>query len=258
MIRFSPVANRLVSFAIVSALLLVAWHLAGGTDSGRFLVSQPLTTFTYAIERPVLVARSLGWTLAESAGGLSAATAFALLIGGVAVVRPAVTRLAHPLLVASQVVPFVCLAPLVILVFGPGPWGKTFLSAVMCFFPIVTGILAAIRHAPKPHLELMRLLGAPRSVVIRHIIAPHAAPHFFAGLRVAAPFAVIGAIVAEFNGAEWGIGKDLFIAAKRLEPEMMMIGLLSGALASGLLYAAVLFAESRLGPWYRISKSNEN
>src|SRR2546425_131590 len=97
---------------------------------------------------------------------------------------------------------------------------------------------------------MMRIIGATKSQVIRHVVIPHCTEHFFAGLRIAAPLCVIGAIVAEFNGADIGVGKDIFIAAKRLEPELMMSGIVEGAILSGLIYGAVLLLEQRLGPWY--------
>lgn len=64
--------------------------------------------------------------------------------------------------------------------------------------------------------------------------------------------AVVGAIVAEFNGAEWGVGKDIFIAAKRLEPELMMFGIISGSVLAALLYGIVVFGEQQLSDWYRV------
>ncbi len=108
-----------------------------------------------------------------------------------------------------------------------------------------------MKEVPGPPLELMRMMKARRSDIVKHVFVPYSLPYFFAGLRVAAPFAVIGAIVAEFNGAEWGVGKDIFIAAKRLEPELMMVGIASGALLSALLYGVAVLAEMSLGEWYQ-------
>lgn len=246
------------TWIVISALAVIAWDLMGQTESGRFLISRPELLLDYVRDNYKSVVRSFGWTLLESSAGLAIAVCFALGIGVASVFMPALTRLTHPLLVASQVIPFVCLAPLIILVFGPGPNGKAFLSSMMCFFPIATSILSGIRHAPKQHLEIMRLMGASKYLLIRHVIAPFTAPHFFSGLRVAAPFAVIGSIVAEFNGANSGIGKDLFISAKRLEPEMMMGALLSAAVCSAFLYGIVILFESSIGPWYKHSNRNEN
>ena len=144
----------------------------------------------------------------------------------------------------------VCLAPMIILVFGPGPSGKVFLSALVAFFPILTNIIAGIRSVPSASQEMMRIMGATKAQAIRHVVIPHCADHFFAGMRIAAPLSVIGAIIAEFNGADVGIGKDIFISAKRLEPELMMSGIAAGAILSGVIYGGVQLLERRLGSWY--------
>lgn len=75
-------------------------------------------------------------------------------------------------------------------------------------------------------------------------------PNIMTGLKIAATLAVIGAIVAEFNGAEIGLGKNLFLAAKRLEPELMMSSLFLSSLLGGLMYFIIYLIEHRFGKWY--------
>jgi len=82
-------------------------------------------------------------------------------------------------------------------------------------------------------------------------VYPFTLPHLFAGLRIAAPLSVIGAIVAEFNGADYGVGRDIFIAARRLEPEIMMASLFLSATLAGLLYGCVKALGRLPGAWYR-------
>jgi ABC-type nitrate/sulfonate/bicarbonate transport system permease component len=97
----------------------------------------------------------------------------------------------------------------------------------------------------------MRLRNASRAVVVRHVVVPCCLEYFFAGLRIAGPASVIGAIVAEFNGAEHGTGKDIFIAARRLEPELMMTSILLSSLLAGIMYGLVRVLELIPGAWYR-------
>jgi NitT/TauT family transport system permease protein len=235
---------------IVTAILL-AWELsADASVTVRLLLSSPLRTCAYVLHHFAESGQAFAYTGLESLLGLVAATIFALLFGIVCIYYPRIGGISFPLLVASQVIPLVCLAPMIILVFGPGPSGKVFLSALIAFFPILTNVISGIRSVASSSQEMMRIMAAPKAQVIRHVVIPHCAEHFFAGLRIAAPLSVIGAIVAEFNGADIGIGKDIFIAAKRLEPELMMSGIAAGAILSGLIYGAVLLLEKRLGPWY--------
>lgn len=236
---------------LIATALLVAWELsADASVTVRLLLSSPWRTCVYVAHHLSEAGQSFMYTGLESILGLAAATIFALAFGLICIYYPRIGGVSFPLLVASQVIPLVCLAPMIILVFGPGPSGKVFLSALIAFFPILTNIIAGIRSVASSSQEMMRIMAAPKSQVIRHVVIPHCTEHFFAGLRIAAPLSVIGAIVAEFNGADIGVGKDIFIAAKRLEPELMMSGIVAGSALSGVIYGVVLLLEKRLGPWY--------
>lgn len=243
--------RRFSTWFVVSVVLITIWQMLGNTTTGRLLISQPTLMFAYAQMHANEIIHSTIVTAYEASLGLICAVLFSLAFGICAVYAPGLARLAYPWLLASQVIPFVCLAPLIILVFGPGVSGKIVLSGLMAFFPVAVGVLTGMRQVPRSPLELMRIMAARRRMIVRHVFIPYGLPHFFAGLRTAAPFSVIGAIVAEFNGAESGIGKDIFIAAKRLEPELMMFGILTGAGISALLYGIVILGEKQLGDWYR-------
>lgn len=241
----------LITGGAILAALLLAWEISADASTNvRLLLSSPLRTCAYVGSHSAEAGFSFLYTGLESVLGLVVATMFALVFGLVCIYHPRFGRISFPLLVASQVIPLVCLAPMIILVFGPGPSGKVFLSALIAFFPILTNVISGIRSVSSSSQEMMRIMGAAKAQVIRHVVVPHCMEHFFAGMRIAAPLAVIGAIVAEFNGADIGIGKDIFISAKRLEPELMMSGIAAGALLSGLIYGSVLLLERRLGPWY--------
>jgi NitT/TauT family transport system permease protein len=235
----------------LGGLALVAWELSARSSvSVRLLVSSPILIVAHIRDYTAQVLWSLVYTGLEATIGLALATTIGVSFGVLLLYWPRLARITYPWLVGSQIIPFVCLAPLVILIFGVGQTGKIFLSALMAFFPVLANLVAGIKSIPRPPLELMRMMNASRYMVARHVVVPFSLTHFFAGLRVAAPFSVIGAIVAEFNGADVGIGKDIFIAAKRLEPEVMMVGILSGAVLSALIYLVVLGLERCLGPWY--------
>jgi NitT/TauT family transport system permease protein len=237
--------------AAIAALIVVAWELASRSSvTFRLLISSPSLMVTHIRDYPKQVFWSFIYTGWEAAIGLILATSIGIGFAVLLLYWPRLARITYPWFVGSQIVPFVCLAPLVILLFGVGPSGKIFLSALMAFFPILANLVAGIKSIPRAPLELMKMMNAPRHSVARHVVVPFSLSHFFAGLRVAAPFSVIGAIVAEFNGADFGIGKDIFIAAKRLEPEVMMVGILSGAVLSALIYLIVLSFERSLGSWY--------
>lgn len=245
--------KNISSIPMIIALVVIVffWHIIGSTITGKLLISQPLLVIQYSYLHSNEIFESVTVTALESYLGMIIAILFSLVFGFFAVYIPRVTNFAYSFLLASQVIPFVCLAPLIILIFGFGISGKIVLSALMSFFPIVTNILTAMRQVPPPPLELMMIMKASKQLTIRHVFIPYSLPYFFSGLKVASPLAVIGAIVAEFNGAEHGIGKDIFIAAKRLEPELMMFGLIAAAMLSAILFLIVALIENNLGDWYK-------
>lgn len=240
-----------IAGGVIVATIFLTWELSAASSvTVRLLLSSPLRTCAYVAQHFREAGQAFLYTGLESLVGLVVATMFALAFSVVCIYYPRVGNTSFPLLVASQVIPLVCLAPMIILVFGPGPIGKVFLSALIAFFPILTNVIAGIRSVPSASQEMMRIMAASKEQIIRHVVVPHCIEHFFAGMRIAAPLSVIGAIVAEFNGADIGIGKDIFISAKRLEPELMVSGIVSGAILSGLIYGSVLLLERQLGSWY--------
>jgi ABC-type nitrate/sulfonate/bicarbonate transport system permease component len=185
--------------AIVSAAL-VAWEVwASSSVDVRLLLSSPSLTFLYFGHHMTEIGKSFVYTGLESVLDLIIATTFALSFGVVCIYYPRVGQISLPLLIASQVVPLICLAPMIILLCSPGPSGKVLLSALVACFPILTNLISGIRSVPSAPQEVMHIMAAPKAEVIRHVVIPHCVDHFFAGMRIAAPLSVIGAIVAGFT-----------------------------------------------------------
>src|SRR5690606_37333661 len=125
-----------------------------------------------------------------------------------------------PIMVTSQVIPLIVLAPFFIILMGIGLGSKIAMAALMCFFPIFVNFAQGFK-AINPNIhELMHIYNADTWTRIRQVYFPLSMPSIMAGLKISATLAVIGAIVAEFAGAEVGLGRNLFISALRLEPEM--------------------------------------
>ena len=127
----------LIAGGVIVTAVLLAWELsADASVTVRLLLSSPLRTLAYVAHHFTESGQAFAYTGLESLLGLLAATIFALFFGIVCIYYPRIGGISFPLLVAAQVIPLVCLAPMIILVFGPGPSGKVFLSALIAFFPI--------------------------------------------------------------------------------------------------------------------------
>src|SRR5918995_671509 len=162
---------------------------------------------------------------------------------------PALRRALRPLVIGSQAVPVPVIAPLVILVLGFGLAPKVLLVALVCFFPITINLYDGLRAADPDARRLLRSLQATRWQALRLVEAPAALPAAFTGLKVAAAVAVIGAVFAEWAGAEAGLGHALLTANGQLETARAFAATLLLFLLAIALYGACALLERRVVDW---------
>ena len=228
---------------------LAAWELyarSGGVDA---LVLPAPTAIAGALwsDRALLWANFVV-TAVEVAGGL----AVALPLGGalaVALHLNGVLREAlYPLLVASQAIPIVIVAPLLVVWFGFGMAPKLAIIALACFFPVVVTTLDGLRAVDRDLLKLMRTLDAPRGAVLRFVELPAALPAALSGARIAVAVAVIGAVFAEDAGASKGLGFLMGQAVPRLETPRAWAAVVVLAAFAVALFTILGALERRLSP----------
>lgn len=246
----SKIKERAVHFLII-AIAISLWEVFSRNGKAALFVSSPIRVLKYLSTNYSAFLSSLVTTAIESIGGMAIAALGSALLATLFYISPRTQRFAYPWISATQVIPFVAIAPAVVLAFGPTSiWGKIFLSAVVAFFPVLSNVLSGLHTIRRESLELMEILSIGKLRTFRIVVVPHVAHYFLAGLFIASPLCVIGSIIAEFNGARFGLGKDIFIAAKRLEPELMMSGILGSALLSTAIAGTVRLLECFLGRWY--------
>jgi NitT/TauT family transport system permease protein/putative hydroxymethylpyrimidine transport system permease protein len=239
-----------------TALLLLAalgvWQLLASLESvdDLTLASPGETVGAFGDDRELLIDSTLatlwvlvlGLTVAVLAG---AGAAIAMHLW-----RP-VREAAYPLLIASQAIPIVVVAPLLILAFDYGVAPKVAIVALVCFFPIAVNLLDGLRSVEPEQLKLMRSLGASRLMALRKVELPSALPFLFSGLKVAATVSVIGAVFGEWAGAEKGLGRMVLLGLTQLETPRVYAGVvLLTALALGM-FVLVALAERAAVPWSR-------
>jgi NitT/TauT family transport system permease protein len=145
-------------------------------------------------------------TATEALVGFVIGSALGLTIGMIVVVFPTMERIVYPYIVALQTVPKVAIAPLMVVWFGFGLTSKVLVVALVSLFPVLVNVIAGLRAVDQDRLDLLGALSASRWQIFRYLRFPNALPFIFAGLNTAIVFAVIGAIVGEFVGANKGIG----------------------------------------------------
>src|SRR5919206_142140 len=158
-------------------------------------------------------------------------------------------RGAYPLLVASQAVPIVIVAPLLVVWFGFGIVPKLAIIALVCFFPVVVTTLDALGNVDPDQLKLLRTLDASRWQAFRYAEAPAALPAALSGAKIAVAVAVIGAVFAEYAGSSSGLGHLMLQAIPQLETARAYAAVVLLAAFAIALFSALALAERRLVPW---------
>jgi len=158
---------------------------------------------------------------------------------------------AYPLLVGSQAIPIVVLAPIFVLAFDYGIGPKLAIVALICFFPITVNVLDGLRTVDAEQLELMRSFGASRLRTLRAVELPAALPSFFSGLRVAATVSVIGAVFGEWAGSDEGLGRLVLLGNNQLQTPRVYAGVVLLTLMAVALFALATLAERLACPWNR-------
>lgn len=243
---------RLIRWYLLIALAIGGlWEYYGRTHGiVRLLISSPSLVYKYSLENAAVLLTATVFTLAESLIGLSLAVIISFGVMFLCFYFPRLLNVIMPIMVTSQVIPLITLAPLLIMLFGIGLTAKIVMASLLCFFPLFVNFAAGYSSIPRTTKELLYLYEAPTWFRIVRINIPLSLPSIVAGLKVSATLSVIGAIVAEFNGADYGLGKNLFLAAKRLEPELMVSSMMITALMGGALYQTIRMIEGRIGKWY--------
>jgi putative hydroxymethylpyrimidine transport system permease protein len=241
--------------ALLLGLFVLAWQGVASLDSvDDLLVASPVETAEALYDEFGLLSDNALVTLVEVLLGLAVAVPLGVLLAvGMHLVRP-LRDAAYPLLVASQAIPIVVLAPIFVLAFDYGIGPKVAIVALICFLPVTVNLLDGLRSVPPELLKLMRSLGASRLRSLRSVELPAALPYLFSGLKIAATVSVIGAVFGEWAGADEGLGRLVLLANNQLQTPRVYAGTVLLTLMAVGLFLAVLAAERIACPWTRKEK----
>ena len=198
-----------------------------------------------------LLARATLVTLREIVLGYLLAFTLALVLAVLLHFSDALRRALLPILVLSQTVPTVLLAPLLAILLGYGITPKLVVVAIVCFFPIVVNAVDGLRSADPELVQMMRTLHGSRLAIFRRVELPGALPAIFSGARVAATYAAVGAVFGEWAGSSAGLGFIMLQAQPALLTARIFAAVLILCILALSLYALVSLAERLLVPWNR-------
>jgi ABC-type nitrate/sulfonate/bicarbonate transport system, permease component len=171
-----------------------------------FMLPSPVdVAAALVVNFPDLAANS-GVTLCEAFLGLFFGIAVAFVLAVLMDLFEILYKAAYPLLIISQTIPVVAIAPLLVLWFGYGMAPKVVLVFIVCFFPISVALLDGFRSADRDAIDMLRAMGAGRMQIFRHIKLPYALDGLFSGLKISVSYSVVGAVIAEWLGGDNGLG----------------------------------------------------
>lgn len=196
-----------------------------------------------------ILLRHTATTLLEVLIGLVAGVFFATLLGYLLAKSRLLENFLQPYLVASQAVPTVAIAPLLVIWFGPGILSKVLICSLMVFFPVLVNTVVGLRAVPDNLRDLMRSLRASRVQILTLLELPAALPVLLGGLRIGATLSVIGAVVGELVGADRGLGFLINVGRGQYDTALVFVGVFTLIALTLVLYGMVVLLEKRLLLW---------
>lgn len=243
------IINRIWSCSAI-ALILIVWQTVSSLGIvDDFMLPSPIQVGkAFIAEFPALMEHSVV-TLSEAFIGLALGTLLGFVMAVLMDQFEPLYKAFYPLIVLTQTVPTVAIAPLLVLWFGYEMTPKVILIVITTFFPIAVGLLNGFKSSDQDSMNLLRAMGAGRWQIFHHIKLPGAMSQFFGGLRISASYAVVGAVISEWLGGFSGLGVYMTRVKKAFSFDKMFAVIFLISIISLLLMKGVDLLQKKCMPW---------
>jgi NitT/TauT family transport system permease protein/putative hydroxymethylpyrimidine transport system permease protein len=248
--------KRFVLPLLLIAGLIGAWQLAASSGAladllnlESFLVPSPAEIGEALWQSRSLLAENAWVTLREVLLGLGCALLAGIGFAVVLHLSATLRRAFYPLIVASQTIPILVVAPILVVWFGYGIGPKLAIIALVCFFPITVNTLDGLRSVDPDAIKMMRTLDASRGQILWRVEAPSALPYAFSGAKIAVAIALIGAVFGEWAGSNAGLGHLILQDNAQLETARVFAAVAVLSAMALALFALLALAERRVVTW---------
>lgn len=244
--------RRAAPAIVAAAVLIVAWQVYADLSGIRpQLLPSPSRVAAQGWAHRDEIGVHAGATLQVTLIGFAVSLILAWVLAIVVDFSPTLRRAFVPLFVASQTLPIIAIAPLMIIWFGFGVLPKVLVIALVTFFPMAIGLIEGFAAADREAGALLRSMGATRRQIFRYVRLPAALPRFFTALRIGITYAVVGAVFAEYVGARQGLGIYMSLQKNSFRTDLVLAAVLVTALISVALYLLTFAIERVVVPWAR-------
>ena len=249
--RRPALAGRVLPPLGFSVLVLGAWQayivLA---DVNPLLLPSPFDVARSVVDNAALFASNAVVTLTEILLGFTLGAATGIALAVLLTYSPLAERAVYPWLVASQMIPIVAVAPILVVWFGFTIVPKVVVVALVCFFPVVVNTIDGLKSVDPEMVRLMRTLGMSRPRIMRSVRVPSALPYVFSGLKVAMALSVIGAVFGEWVGSSEGLGYLMLALNNQLATTELFAAVLVLSAMGITLFFLVGLVERLVIPWH--------
>jgi ABC-type nitrate/sulfonate/bicarbonate transport system permease component len=236
---------------LLIAFVILCWQLvAQRSGLPPFILPTPLQVIQAGWETRDLLASAISTTLLETVIGLAIAVALGAAIAAAMDLVAFLRRALYPILVASQTIQILAIAPLLIIWFGFGLLPKVIIVILVCFFPLAVNTADGLASADPDLVAFFRAMGASRRQIWSKVRLPSALPSFFTGLRISVTYSVVGATIGEWVGGSNGLGLYMLRSKNALATDQVFVAIVVTSALSIGLFALITLIERAALPWY--------
>lgn len=246
------ITNALMPFVGLAALLLLWALITTVFKIPDYLLPSPIAVIRRAVLEWRILFSQTSYTLIEIVAGFLGSILIGVPMAFAVVLSRPVERVVLPMVVASQAIPKVAIAPILVVWLGFGLFPKIAISFLIAFFPILVSTIAGLKSVETEMIDLVRSMGASTMKIMLRVRLPSALPQIFSGLKVAIALSVVGAIVGEFVGADRGLGFLLLTATGALDGTLVWAALLV-LIGLGILLFQIVVAVERVAIRWHVS-----
>ena len=255
--KYQNTGDKLIPIIFI-LVILILWELVVNLGVvERYILPSPTDIVTALTANWSDIMMHTGVTFFEGMTGLLVAVCLSLIMAIVMDQLPVVKKAIYPVLVISQTVPIIVIAPLLAMWFGFGIAPKIFVVVLVCFFPITVNLIEGLQSVDGELINLVRSMGATRRQIFAKIKFPSALPYFFSGLKIAATYSIMGAVIGEWLGGKAGLGVYMLRARHAFALDQVFASILVIVILSIMLFYGIAGIQRALMPWEKLKEEME-
>lgn len=249
--KWQSIENNLIFLGLLGAMVAFTEWFVGYRDIPAYILPAPSRVLKSMVDQRGVILGHAAVTTGEALAGFLISIVIAVTAGGILYPFKRVKEILYPFLLISQTIPLIAIAPIILIWMGFGVLPKVVIVVLICTFPILISFLEGLDQVDKELIDLLRVMRADKKSIFMKGVLPGSLPSFFAGLKIAATYAVMGAVIGEWLGAEKGLGIYMTRAISSFRTDNLFGAIIVVVFLSIGLFKGVEVLEKAAMPWKR-------